>query len=386
MRMLMTCPNLGSGAGIARVVVNWANVLAHRPGWTVGVSALAGTRDRLGPGVEWLPASRWRRGTYRVFASPWLGWAARRLARRVLRRFRPDVVNVHYPPYDRVFAELKAAYGYRLVYMYHNVTDPALYEGPDRQRRLAEDRAIRALLPRCDLVTTNSAFTAAKLQNEDGVACEVVWPGVDGDAFAPVDRSGRPARPIRLIHVGRVDRHKGVHLLLDAFAQARLDIVGRVDAGPYGQEIGDRVSGMDGVRLCGELPHAEMVAALHQADLFVCASVYEGYGLPFLEAQATGLPCVGFRTSAIPEVVCDGRTGRLVRSGDSEALADAIVALANSPEQRQRMGTAAVAWAAQRTWQACGDRFAGAVEGRPAPAGEPTGDRPGAGAPLGSQE
>ena len=370
MRVLMTCPDLASRAGIGRVVANWANALEQRPGWTVAASALTGPGDVLDPGVAFLPALGWRRGAYRVFASRWLRAVARRSAARVLGRFRPDVVNVHYPPYDRVFVDLRDTYGYRVVYSYHNVTDPTLYEGAERQRRVAEDRAIRATIARCDLVTTNSHFTAAKLASSDGPACAVVWPGVDTAAFAPVERPARKAASIRLIHVGRVDRHKGVHLLLDAFGlvrrrlpEARLDIVGRVDSGPYGAQIRARVADMNGVRLRGEMAQPDMAVALHEADLFVCASLFEGYGLPFLEAQSTGLPCVGFRTAAIPEVVSDGATGRLVAAGDASGLADAVAELAADDGLRRRLSGAAVAWARQRTWQTSAERFADAVEG-----------------------
>jgi len=107
-----------------------------------------------------------------------------------------------------------------------------------------------------------------------------------------------------------------------------------------------------------------MVGALHGADLFVCASLFEGYGLPFLEAQCTGLPCVGFDCSAIPEVVMSGQTGCLVPREDTRALADAIVALAEDSRTRRQMSRVAVELARRRCWSAAADRLARVFEKR----------------------
>jgi glycosyltransferase involved in cell wall biosynthesis len=76
------------------------------------------------------------------------------------------------------------------------------------------------------------------------------------------------------------------------------------------------------------------------SDVFVMSSLWEGLGLVFLEAMATGLPQVGSRVSAVPEVVVEGETGLLVPPGASEPLADAMVQLAEDAELRGRMSAA----------------------------------------------
>jgi glycosyltransferase involved in cell wall biosynthesis len=76
------------------------------------------------------------------------------------------------------------------------------------------------------------------------------------------------------------------------------------------------------------------------SDVFVMSSLWEGLGLVFLEAMATGLPVVSTRVSAIPEVVVDGETGLLVPPADDAALADALVRLAREPALRARLGAA----------------------------------------------
>jgi glycosyltransferase involved in cell wall biosynthesis len=76
------------------------------------------------------------------------------------------------------------------------------------------------------------------------------------------------------------------------------------------------------------------------SDAFVMSSLWEGLGLVFLEAMATGLPVVGSRVSAIPEVVSDGSTGLLVEPGDPAALAAGIQRLLNDDELRRGLGEA----------------------------------------------
>lgn len=79
---------------------------------------------------------------------------------------------------------------------------------------------------------------------------------------------------------------------------------------------------------------------LAAADLFILPSLYEGLGLVFLEAMAASRPVLTTRSSAIPEVVVDGVTGRLVPVGDDAALAAAWGEFLRDPVAGARMGAA----------------------------------------------
>lgn len=76
-------------------------------------------------------------------------------------------------------------------------------------------------------------------------------------------------------------------------------------------------------------------------DLFVQPSLWEGLPLTLLMAMGTGLPVVGTRVSGMTEVIEDGRNGRLVAPGDSQALGRVILELYHRPDLRRRMGQAA---------------------------------------------
>jgi glycosyltransferase involved in cell wall biosynthesis len=79
------------------------------------------------------------------------------------------------------------------------------------------------------------------------------------------------------------------------------------------------------------------------SDVFALASLWEGLGLVFLEAMAAALPVLATRVSAVPEVVVEGETGRLVPPADDQALAKAMLELAADPGLRARLGAAGAA-------------------------------------------
>lgn len=84
----------------------------------------------------------------------------------------------------------------------------------------------------------------------------------------------------------------------------------------------------------------DVPAILGASDVFVLTSRWEGLGLVFLEAMAAELPVLATRVSAVPEVVRDGETGRLVPPDDPEALATAMLELAADEPARRAMGAA----------------------------------------------
>ncbi|MFN0243391.1 MAG: glycosyltransferase [Planctomycetota bacterium] len=148
--------------------------------------------------------------------------------------------------------------------------------------------------------------------------------------------------------VARFAPQKAHDVLIRAFARAleqvgtlRLLLVGddpfgdgreQAEAVARALPVGDRVV-FAGIR-------RDVPALLAASDVFVMSSLWEGLGLVFLESMATGVPVLSTQVSAIPEVVTEGVTGRLVPPSDVEALAAAMVAFANDRDARVRMGRA----------------------------------------------
>jgi glycosyltransferase involved in cell wall biosynthesis len=100
----------------------------------------------------------------------------------------------------------------------------------------------------------------------------------------------------------------------------------------------------------------DLIAA---ADVVCLTSSFEGLPMTVLEGMALSRPVVATRVGGIPDAVTDGRTGRLVPPGDTDAFAEALVELARRPALRRTMGEAAgVDYRARYTLEAMAERYA----------------------------
>lgn len=231
----------------------------------------------------------------------------------------------------------------------------------------AADRTLmRALVPRAvrrsRVVLTVSEFSKADLVDCYGVAPDkvVVTPnGVDA-AFTP--DGPRYDAPPYLLFVGALQPRKNPVLMLEAFARLdgdlRLLMVGPAKSGTAEVHASvDRLGLRDRVELLGHVDRATLAALYRSAECFVFPSSYEGFGLPLLEAMASGTPVVAADTTSLPEVAGDAAV--LVPLSDPQVLADGITtALA----QRDRLVEAGRARAARFTWAALTDRTVEAYE------------------------
>jgi glycosyltransferase involved in cell wall biosynthesis len=109
------------------------------------------------------------------------------------------------------------------------------------------------------------------------------------------------------------------------------------------------------VCLAGAVNEHELAALYGDADVFVLASRFEGYGMAYAEAIAHGLPVIGTRTGAVPDTV-PADVGILVPPDDAAALAAALGAMIADAGLRQRCSAAARA-APMPTWEAAAQTF-----------------------------
>jgi glycosyltransferase involved in cell wall biosynthesis len=151
------------------------------------------------------------------------------------------------------------------------------------------------------------------------------------------------------ICVARFAPQKAHEVLIEAHASARESSAARlllVGGDPFGDgvERARAAAEQHGVLADGTCVFAgirrDVPRLMAAADVFVMASRWEGLGLVFLEAMATGLPILSTNVSAIPEVVIDGQTGRLVPPDDPVRLGQAMLELAADPGLRASMAEA----------------------------------------------
>ncbi|MCL4078675.1 glycosyltransferase [Coriobacteriia bacterium Es71-Z0120] len=216
---------------------------------------------------------------------------------------------------------------------------------PELTARLAW-RYTRLLYNRSDLVLTPSVTLKRELMRH-GVTAPVdhLSNGID---LALVRVKESYARSGRLVHAGRLGYEKNVDVVVKAFARAlahgvdaTLDVVGDGPARDSLERLASRL-GIEGrVRFLGFVARDELVQRYWEYDAFVTASTIETQGIVLLEAMASGLPVIGVRALAIPEIVRTGRSGIVVAPGDVQSLARAIERLESDDALRERMGRAA---------------------------------------------
>jgi glycosyltransferase involved in cell wall biosynthesis len=113
-----------------------------------------------------------------------------------------------------------------------------------------------------------------------------------------------------------------------------LVVVGK-DIDKYLRGRGFSARELSGIQFMGFIPHEEMVMAYNSAEFFVLTTLYESFGLPLVEAMASGCPAIVRTTGACPEVA--GGAARLVHPRDSAAIGDAMAELASSADLRAKM-------------------------------------------------
>lgn len=156
-----------------------------------------------------------------------------------------------------------------------------------------------------------------------------------------------------VLFIGRMERRKGVHVLVDSISQvvkripnAYFIFVGRdTKTAPSGRSFKEyiyektRENGcLDHVRVVGHVGEKELVEHYSLCDVFVAPSLYESFGLVYLEAMACSKPVIGTSVGGIPEVIANKKTGIIVPPGDNKALGEAITTLLADDRKRKEMG------------------------------------------------
>jgi glycosyltransferase involved in cell wall biosynthesis len=160
-----------------------------------------------------------------------------------------------------------------------------------------------------------------------------------------------------ILFVGLLEPRKNVITLLRAYQQNRPELEGRrlVIVGRKGwmynqlqQIVGELNLGED-VHFTGYVEQADLPAVYNLADVFVYPSIYEGFGLPVLEAMACGTPVITTNVSSMPEIT--GEAGILVPAVDTAALGSALRSILSDPTLQQKISQEGLQRAAAFTWQ-----------------------------------
>jgi glycosyltransferase involved in cell wall biosynthesis len=175
------------------------------------------------------------------------------------------------------------------------------------------------------------------------------------------------ATTLYILSMGSTRSHKDIPTLISAFAliaqrnpDLRLVLVGEEVPGFVDQVLPGRPLIAEHVVWTGRVTDAELRALYADATVFAFPSLYEGFGLPPLEAMAMGAPVVVSDSSSLPEVVDDA--GLLVPPADPRALAEAIERVLRDEGLREKLVAAGGRRAAQLSWAAAAEATVGVYQ------------------------
>lgn len=199
----------------------------------------------------------------------------------------------------------------------------------------------------------------------DGAKIFVNPCGVDLSQFSPLNSEQNGC--FRIIYCGNISLRKGIHYLLQAFSELKLDnaelwLIGSMPSPSFGRLIEKYKS--DKVRFLGTFPQDELRRIYAKGSVFVLPSLADGFGMVIPQAMACGLPVIVTRNAGATDIVTEGVDGFVVSIRDVARLKEKIRLLYEQPQLRERMSRAAVEKARHRLgWDAYGDRLVAWLEG-----------------------
>lgn len=225
---------------------------------------------------------------------------------------------------------------------------------------------------RAEMLVCPSAFTAGELERLLGVepgriAVVANGPGNDPSTSEPLSDEELHAlglaRPL-VLRLGGYTLRKNVSLLLDAWPEIRLRTGATLAlVGPAQAVRAERLAAapsLDGVAVLDYLPATMVTRLVRTADALVSTSLYEGFGLPPLEAMSAGTPVVAVRTPFVEEVCGDAM---LPVENDPAALADAVSRALGDDELRETLRHAGLSRARAFSWSESAHRLLAVYRG-----------------------
>lgn len=257
----------------------------------------------------------------------------------------------------------------------HDMVYKAFPETMNSKTRILLNLAMNKSMKRADVVVTDSEFSRSEIikyfpQYRDKV--EVVPCGVDCDMFKPIqDRSiiekvkaNHNIKGKYFLYLGTLEPRKNLTRLVKAYeilSRRKEDCPLLVLAGGKGwlyDEIFEEVnkSGLgDKVIFTQYIPGEEICPLMNGAEAFVFPSLYEGFGMPPLEAMACGTPVIVSGSASLPEVV--GDCGLIVDAYSEESIADAMGKIADNEELRKQLSEKGIIRAREFSWKKSAEKL-----------------------------
>jgi len=265
-----------------------------------------------------------------------------------------DLVLIDYAVYHELAEAIAWPHPGLKILVYHGLTPLHMWQSEIGRADLQTSHHKLSLARTADFCIAASDSARSELENAgiDPARIVLLPYCVRGDRFHPRPRDLRLEKlwDLRdhfvLLYTGRMAQNKRIPWLVRAFASARasglplkLLLVGNDHTEPYrsqarlAQQLADELGVGRHIVFAGTVGDDVLPFCFNLADIYVSASVHEGFGIPVVEALASGKPVVAARAASIPEIV--GDAGRLVDPDRPEEMAQAVVEILSAgPRER----------------------------------------------------
>lgn len=247
----------------------------------------------------------------------------------------------------------------RLVFVIHDLIHIDFLDESTVLKRIYYHFFIRPAVRKCFRVLTDSEFSRKRIIEWSGVneaKVEVVGCGVDNN-FSPTGAIWQPGYRY-VLYIGNKKPHKNLSRMLKAFKmiidkhEVRLVLSGHPNQELL--ELAHHINIDEHIVFLGDIDDKLLPNYYRGAELFIFPSLYEGFGLPPLEAMACGTPVVVANTTSLPEVV--GHAAIFVDPNDVDSIAAGIELGLSDQALRQRMRLAGIERAKLFSWEQCASK------------------------------
>jgi glycosyltransferase involved in cell wall biosynthesis len=282
----------------------------------------------------------------------------------------PSQTDLFFSPYYTI----PLLYRGRLAVTVHDMSHRVVQEITSNPRKNLYARIMyMAVRKRASVIFTVSRFSKSELLRlTTGPREENIIPthlGISeewsGAGRLPPARTGR-----YFVYVGNIKPYKNLGRLVDAFLKIRhlvphdLVIIGQSEGLITGESLhffAKLKEARDRIHLTGFVSDQELLSLVGHAEALIMPSLYEGFGLPPLEAMAAGVPAAVARAASLPEVC--GEAACYFDPLEVNDIANTLVALATDDSLRQGLIIKGLEWSRSFTWNECSGRTAAALRG-----------------------
>ena len=247
-----------------------------------------------------------------------------------------DVVISHFYPMNWLAYKAKKKYKIRYVYFNHGINTTGLLDNLLQKLYMH----IFSFFNNITLKNVDEAYSVSKYLRDDikktsNLESKVIYNKIDKKRFNRKVKGDSIIKKYNLknnkvlLYVGRIAPHKGIHLLLKSFSiikkqipNAKLLIVGKPTFDNYFKEL--KAMANNDVIFTGFVDDKELPHYYAACDVYVTASLWEGFNLPAAEAQACGKKVVAFDIGSHPEII---KNGKLIKKYDIKGFADAVLGM-----------------------------------------------------------